>query len=450
MSSHSSLIPRPLLSQPFVCLPCLRRLHRLPPPCYVPRRRESSTTTSSQPIHKQSLPTLHAPSHTRLLNRRLIRLSGRDSAHFLQGLTTVNITSSLQSKGGAGFYSAFLNAAGRVLHDVFIYPTVGVRPWRDYGNEKGSNQESEDEGFLIEVDAGEVDALAKYLQRFKLRAKVVIRTIKEDEWGVWATWGHDAASVFNSNDAATTTNADEIRELIQCLDTRAPGMGQRLILPQQQSSKAPPDKFQSYLSGTASSLETYKLKRYLLGVPEGQSEIHKETALPQESNIDYMGGIDFRKGCYVGQELTIRTHHTGVVRKRILPVQLYHHNDNNDIDTPNEDNPIYDPTPPPFLIPPSTDITRLSSTTTSPSRKTRSTGRLITHVGNIGLALCRLEIMTNTALTGEGTQWKEGDDFGIALDNDPDGSEQGRRTVKVRAFVPEWLRERARVLGVRE
>ena len=38
-----------------------------------------------------------------------------------------------------------------------------------------------------------------------------------------------------------------------------------------------------------------------------------------------MGGIDFRKGCYVGQELTIRTHHTGVVRKRILPVVVYRH-----------------------------------------------------------------------------------------------------------------------------
>ena len=49
--------------------------------------------------------------------------------------------------------------------------------------------------------------------------------------------------------------------------------------------------------------------------PEGQIEIPKETALPLESNIDIMGGIDFRKGCYVGQELTIRTHHTGVVRE---------------------------------------------------------------------------------------------------------------------------------------
>lgn len=60
----------------------------------------------------------------------------------------------------------------------------------------------------------------------------------------------------------------------------------------------------------------------LLGVPEGSTEIASGSALPLESCMDYMGGIDFRKGCYVGQELTVRTYHTGQTRKRIMPIRL--------------------------------------------------------------------------------------------------------------------------------
>ena len=61
------------------------------------------------------------------------------------------------------------------------------------------------------------------------------------------------------------------------------------------------------------------------GVAEGQQEIARDDSLPMNCNIDLMGGIDFKKGCYVGQELTIRTHHTGVVRRRVVPVMFYEH-----------------------------------------------------------------------------------------------------------------------------
>lgn len=84
----------------------------------------------------------------------------------------------------------------------------------------------------------------------------------------------------------------------------------------------------------------YLLHRIALGVPEGSSDIVPMQAFPIESNLDVMGGcvyfitrflpviidcsvVDFRKGCYVGQELTVRTYHTGVIRKRILPILLH-------------------------------------------------------------------------------------------------------------------------------
>ena len=65
---------------------------------------------------------------------------------------------------------------------------------------------------------------------------------------------------------------------------------------------------------------SYKTLRYKLGVSEGSSELVPGKALPLECNADYLHGVSFQKGCYIGQELTARTHHTGIIRKRIMPL----------------------------------------------------------------------------------------------------------------------------------
>ncbi|CRK46872.1 hypothetical protein BN1723_020167, partial [Verticillium longisporum] len=101
-------------------------------------------------------------------------------------------------------------------------------------------------------------------------------------------------------------------------DRRAPGMGYRLV---RKGDAAPALDLEQV------DEQAYTLRRYLRGVAEGQGEMLREHALPQESNLDYMGGIEYHKGCYVGQELTIRTKHRGVVRKRILPCVLYNEGD---------------------------------------------------------------------------------------------------------------------------
>lgn len=356
------------------------------------RRYLSSTATASH------LPCPPSSAYAPLPTRRLVSLHGQDAPHFLQGLTTSNISPSLNS---SGHYSAFLNASGRVLYDVFIYPAARSKEYR----KAVSGLASDDPGFLIEVDANEAENLAKHLRRFKLRAKVGIQIMEEEEWGVWSTWPR--RDDFQGSE-------------IWCLDSRAPGMGYRVV----GSHKYRPQ------SGIKATLEQYEVRRMMMGIAEGQAEIFKESALPQESNIDYMGGIDFRKGCYVGQELTIRTHHTGVVRKRILPVQIYHSGEG----SKPPDVFAYDPTSKLGLPPKGANISRVD-------RKGRSAGRWLGGVGNVGLALCRLEVMTDTVLTTEGNSWSPEHEFRVVWEPE-EGRESGE--VRIKAFVPDWHKERAR------
>ena len=287
---------------------------------------------------------------------------------------------------------------------MFIYPAGQSSAYRD---SILSEKEKGDPGLLIEVDANEVEVLARQLKRYRLRAKVNIKVVDEGEWSVWSGWNKHSQYHVEKNQ-------------IGCPDKRAPGMGQRLVLP-----------WNEKVSGFEEEVpvESYQLRRLMMGVAEGQGEILKETALPQESNIDYMGGIDFRKGCYIGQELTIRTHHTGVVRKRILPVQIFYPGG----DLKAVDSLIYDGDFHGISPPKGANIVRID-------KKGRSAGKWLGGVGNIGLALCRLEVMTGIVLTAEGSQWSPEHEFKVAWGAD-EGSEG--HEVKIKAFVPNWHAERA-------
>ncbi|EFY90160.1 aminomethyl transferase, putative [Metarhizium acridum CQMa 102] len=337
-----------------------------------------------------------------LPSRQLLSVSGPEATKFLQGIVTANMTNAEGLPRTDAFYSGLLNATGRVVHDIFIYP------FRQGGS---GLQAKQDDGYLIEADAGEVARLAQLIKRYKLRAKVTVRNVPPDEASVWQAW--DEASPLE-------IAASESRVVLR--DPRAPGLGYRIV---QLSHKAPE------LDVDASTEDAYTIRRYLHGVAEGQDEILREQALPLESNMELMNGIDFHKGCYVGQELTIRTRHRGVVRKRILPCVIYGE------DKAPPQTLLYDPecaSPESLtadMIPAETSIGRFG-------KKGRSAGKWLKGVGNIGLGLCRLEIMTDVVLPGEqaAATYKPGDEFVLEW-----GNEDNKSDVKVKAFVPGWLRE---------
>ncbi|KAF2251478.1 Aminomethyltransferase folate-binding domain-containing protein [Trematosphaeria pertusa] len=417
---------------PFICDSCLSRSLR----ALQPTAPRFLTTASSQRLSSLQRPTqFHRKasstaipiirsrpfealalrrqnSSTRLLPRsassgiaplpscRLISLSGPDTAKFLQGLVTNNVDPHRR----APFYSAFLDARGRVLWDAFIWVDLELM-------EKEGNW-----ACYIEVDAEEVEALVKHLRRHKLRSKVNIAVVGESEMGVWAGWGVSPEQLQSE------------RLVASLVDPRGRNFGVRCLFKGNEAPENPPVPVVDALQ--------YRLRRYLFGIPEGPQEIQRESALPMECNIDLSQGIDFRKGCYVGQELTIRTKHTGVVRKRILPVQLYHTTPPPDYDHRDPNTlPNFDPNWGDDLPESGADIKQLDEE--GSIRKGRAAGKFITGIGNVGLALCRLEMMTSMRISAEGGSWKPGVEFGIQKGADGE-------VIRVKAIVPQWFRERER------
>lgn len=311
-----------------------------------------------------------------LTHRSLIRVRGDESCIFLQGLIT-NDMNSLVDKERESIYSMFLNTGGRVLFDSIICP--GFEP-----NE-----------YIVEVDSELAKAAVKHLNMYKVRRKLKIEQIKD--LSVFA--------VFNINKDININNDDKQTQSPIIGSTYCDGGTRSSVLPpvQQTDALCAPDPRVDLLGYRYISKENcppeqglplpvapvnlgaYTQHRFRLGVPEGKHEILPAKAMPLEFNMDYLHGVSFHKGCYIGQELTARTHHTGVIRKRILPLHL--------LDLPN-----------------SKDITQLEPDAPVLNEAGKPVGKLRRMEGNYGLGLLRLkETFSAGSLTCAGlpvTTWK--------------------------------------------
>lgn len=223
--------------------------------------------------------------------RAVIAVGGEDRAEFLQGLIS-NDTKRLGPT--QAIFAALLTPQGKFAYDLFL----GVAGDR----------------YLIDADAERHLDLLKRLKIFKLRSKVTLEDLDTD-FAVIHLFGGDTLSRLGLPAEAGVTSS--LGNGIVFVDPRLPALGARAYLP-----RASAPQFLVELGFTTAAPGSFRQLRYEQGVPEGNGDLIPDKSILLESGFDEMNGVDWQKGCYMGQELTARTKYRGLVRKRLLPVSF--------------------------------------------------------------------------------------------------------------------------------
>ncbi|RME94735.1 MAG: folate-binding protein, partial [Alphaproteobacteria bacterium] len=207
-----------------------------------------------------------------LSSRAVICVRGADATDFLQNLVTNDVT---RVQGGGAVHAGLLSPQGKILFD-FLLTAAG------------------DDGFLLDVRAEAADDLIKRLTFYRLRAKVELE--KPPGRKVFALWDGEGEAAEGA---------------VMFQDPRYAPLGSRLITGH---DGAPPRGCE--LCAEAA----YHAHRIACGVPEGGMDYAYGECFPHEADFDQLAGVDFSKGCYIGQEVVSRMQHRGTARKRIVPV----------------------------------------------------------------------------------------------------------------------------------
>ncbi len=208
-----------------------------------------------------------------LPSRGAIRVRGADARKFLQGLIT---TDTGKAQGTNAIHAGLLSPQGKILFDFFVV--------------------EDGDGFLIDVAKDKADELVKRLNFYRLRAQVDIA--EEPALAVAAGWG--------------TTPGPHQGAIIYA-DPRLAALGVRMLLPKGTDL--------AMLGCDPAAEADYHAFRISQGVPEGGRDYAFGETFPHEALFDQLNGVDFAKGCYVGQEVVSRMEHRGTARKRIVPVE---------------------------------------------------------------------------------------------------------------------------------
>lgn len=229
-------------------------------------------------------------SYVMLPDRGLLAISGPEAADFLQGVVSNDIR---KATPASAVWAAFLTPQGKFLHEFFIVQMNGA--------------------YYLECEAARLQDLRKRLMMYRLRSKVEI--VEADGYAVAAVVGAGTAEVLGLD--AERGRARPLADGVVYIDPRLPALGARAILPADRAEAALGE-----LGLTPTDTADYDARRIALGVPDGSRDLEVEKSTLLENGFDELGGVDWEKGCYLGQELTARTRYRGLVKKRLMPVKV--------------------------------------------------------------------------------------------------------------------------------
>ena len=231
------------------------------------------------------------PTAVPLPSRALMRLSGADARSFLNGVVTNDVH---QVGAEQAIWSAFLTPQGKFLHEFFLAEAPDGALWMDCEGERRAH-------------------LKKRLAIYKLRARAEIA--EADELCVYALLGVRALGLLDL--PALEGYARALGDGVAFTDPRLGWLGARAILPRETAEATLQDA--GFRLGETAAFERLRLS---LGVPEGSGDLEPEKATLIESGFDELRGIDWNKGCFLGQELTARMKYRGLAKKRLIPVEI--------------------------------------------------------------------------------------------------------------------------------
>lgn len=214
-----------------------------------------------------------------LPDRGVVKVAGEDARNFLNGLVTTDVD---KLKPGLGRFGALLTPQGKIIVDFLITEAPA-----GHGG-----------GFLIDCPKALAEGFATKLKFYKLRAKVTVENLSDD-LGVLAAW-----------DGQPAAQPD-----LAFADLRSEALGYRILIPQDLKKK-----LSDLIGAELVDAAAYEAHRIALGVPRGGLDFMYSDAFPHETNMDRLAGVDFDKGCYVGQEVVSRMQHRGTARTRSVKV----------------------------------------------------------------------------------------------------------------------------------
>jgi folate-binding protein YgfZ len=216
-----------------------------------------------------------------LPDRGVVKVSGSDARNFLNGLLTTDVT---LLRPGVGRFGALLTPQGKIIADFLITEAPS-----GHGG-----------GFLIDCPRALAQAFADKLGFYRLRAKVQIENLS-NTLGVLAAWAGEPA----------------VKPDLAFTDPRSQTLGFRIPVAAELAQKAA-----DLIGADMVDSQAYEAHRIACGVPRGGLDFIYGDAFPHETNMDRLHGIDFDKGCYIGQEVVSRMEHRGTARTRTVRVAL--------------------------------------------------------------------------------------------------------------------------------